>query len=149
MTTSCIVISRQAARGLVDLWNAALTPETEVCCLLSGECDFDGLVSVSGIAPLDNMSDEEHSFMVTLTDVRRAVAMIRESGDQLVGFCHSHPAGPLTPTGHDHELPELLEVPSLIYRVQRGMVVARGWERRRVGSIPVPNEIPVRLPSFL
>jgi proteasome lid subunit RPN8/RPN11 len=116
------------ARAVIDR-HAAETYPHECCGALYGRADSD---IIGEALPLPNTTEEgpRRRFLIRPADYRWAEAHATKSGQELVGFYHSHPDHPARPSQHDldHAWPNMHY---LITSVLDGRVdVTRAWRLR-------------------
>ena len=96
-------VARQALEAMVAA--AALAAPEEVCGLLLGQEDRDGAVKVTLARAAANVAlDKTRRFEIdpqALIDAHRAE---RRDGPRLLGYFHSHPAGPPEPSATDRAM---------------------------------------------
>jgi desampylase len=78
------------------LAEAEASPDIEVCGLVIGADSIERLIAVK------NVSDQpETSFEIDPVALFSAIRNERAGGERLLGYYHSHPAGPPKPSAHD------------------------------------------------
>jgi desampylase len=90
-------ISRKLHRQLLAM--AAASREAEVCGLIVGGVDIDTIVSATNVA-----ANPANSFEIDPVMLFAAVRAERAGGARVLGYYHSHPIGPPTPSQRDAEL---------------------------------------------
>lgn len=117
-------LPRQLAAELRRL--ARASPDEEICGLISGDT-----AGTTRLFPIANVaSDRRRFFELDPKGQIDAMRAMRERGERLVAIYHSHPRGPVFPSGHDieqHAYPEAhclvitLEPPGLrAFRIAAG-----------------------------
>jgi desampylase len=79
------------------LTEAAASPDAEVCGLLVGRDEIELIVPTKNVA-----DDPRRAFEIDPATLFDAIHTEREGGAKLLGYYHSHPEGPPTPSPHDH-----------------------------------------------
>jgi len=103
----------------------------ECCGILIGEIDNEERKTVKRIEAVNNSREDGekyHRFLITPEDVFRAEQTARAAKLELIGFYHSHPDHPASPSEYDreHALPFYSYV---IVSVENGKAKAiRSWE---------------------
>jgi len=92
----------------------AAASSSEICGLLAGALERDRVGRVTARIAVRNQSSRAHSFLVGLTQLCEARERLERSGLTLLAFYHSHPGGNPEPSYRDLEIPEVLQLPSLI-----------------------------------
>ncbi|WP_435361316.1 desampylase [Haloarchaeobius sp. DFWS5] len=78
------------------------TPD-EICGVLAGRESPERIVT--SVHPVTNVAETpETRYELDPEETLRVIEAVEESGDEVVGFYHSHPAGPDGPSETDHEL---------------------------------------------
>nr|WP_246263589.1 M67 family metallopeptidase [Parasphingopyxis algicola] len=90
-----VTISRAAKRRI--LRHCSENPDIEACGLLFGSES-----RISRASPTENVADDPaRRFEIDPADLFAAIRAERDGGDRLVGYYHSHPAGPAEPSARD------------------------------------------------
>jgi proteasome lid subunit RPN8/RPN11 len=103
----------------------------ECCGVLIGEVDNAGVKTVKRTLTIDNAredGEQYHRFLITPEDMLRAEQTARAAKLEVIGFYHSHPDHPSSPSGYDkdHALPFYSYV---IVSVDKGKArVLTSWE---------------------
>jgi proteasome lid subunit RPN8/RPN11 len=103
----------------------------ECCGVLIGEVDNAGVKTVKRTLTIDNAredGEQYHRFLITPEDMLRAEQTARAAKLEVIGFYHSHPDHPSSPSGYDkdHTLPFYSYV---IVSVDKGKArVLTSWE---------------------
>jgi len=107
-----IVLPPAIRRQLLDL--ALSRPHAEVCGLLGGMSG-----RASSFHPVTNIDPEPaRRFLMEPAEQIRALRHMRESGEQMIGIFHSHPASPAQPSPTDRALACYPDVFYLILSLQ-------------------------------
>jgi proteasome lid subunit RPN8/RPN11 len=82
----------------------------ECCGILLGEINCYGIKNAKRTVAIENSSENSeryHRFLITIEDMLRAEQIARAAKLDIIGFYHSHPDHPSTPSGYDkdHALP--------------------------------------------
>lgn len=78
-------------------------PHREVCGVLGGEYGRDRSI-VTSVSPTDNVAaDPEWEYEIDPEELLDRIEAIEASGEDVVGFYHSHPSGPAGPSVTDDE----------------------------------------------
>lgn len=76
----------------------------EICGVLAGTRGDDGDDRVSATEPVENVSDTpETNYHMEPEDQLQAIDGVEDAGHDVVGFYHSHPAGPEQPSSTDED----------------------------------------------
>ena len=78
----------------------------ECCGILIGEIDGEGTKTVKRTEPVNNSREDcekYHRFLITPEDVFHAELTAREAKLELIGFYHSHPDHPASPSEYDRD----------------------------------------------
>jgi len=78
----------------------------ECCGILIGEIDSNGIKNVNRMEAVNNSREDGekyHRFLITPEDVFRAEQTARAAKLELIGFYHSHPDHPASPSEYDRE----------------------------------------------
>jgi proteasome lid subunit RPN8/RPN11 len=78
----------------------------ECCGILIGEIDSEGTKTVKRTEAVNNSregGEKYHRFLITPEDVFRAEKTARAAGLELIGFYHSHPDHPASPSEYDRD----------------------------------------------
>ncbi|MCT9095400.1 desampylase [Haloarchaeobius sp. HME9146] len=79
----------------------AVAPD-EACGVLGGTEDPDGDRTVTSVHPVTNVADSPRTrYELDPTETVHVIDKLEESGHDVVGFYHSHPAGPAGPSSTD------------------------------------------------
>ncbi len=92
-----LFISSELHRELLEL--AAGSPDAEVCGLLIGEVGIDRIVAAGNIA-----ANPARTFEIDPVALFAAIRAERKGQGRLLGYYHSHPHGPPTPSRRDTEM---------------------------------------------
>jgi proteasome lid subunit RPN8/RPN11 len=117
------------AAGLMKAESEAAYPQ-ECCGALFGKDGADGR-TITLAAPIANNFENggrHHRFRIEAEDILRAESAARKLGADVLGFYHSHPDHPASPSGYDkeHALPFYTYV---IIAVENGAAAAvSAWE---------------------
>jgi proteasome lid subunit RPN8/RPN11 len=75
----------------------------ECCGLLAGRSGAK-VKEVFRLKPVANRrTDDPHRYLISAEDLRSATQELEQSGLEVLGFYHSHPDHPATPSGFDQE----------------------------------------------
>ena len=78
----------------------------ECCGVLIGEIDSEGIKTVKRTEAVNNSREDGekyHRFLITPEDVFRAEQIARAAKLELIGFYHSHPDHPASPSEYDRD----------------------------------------------
>ncbi len=105
----------------------------ECCGLLIGHIDAQGVKTVVDTAPISNAREEEakrNRFLITPAELMAGERLARQNGLDIVGFYHSHPDQPATPSQFDleHAWPTYSYVIVSVGRGSAGELLS--WELR-------------------
>lgn len=94
-----IAFTRSAFDAVVD--HAADGTPYEICGVLGGTYDEDGS-TVSRVERAENVADAPRTrYYMDPAEQLERIDAIEDAGDDVVGFYHSHPAGPTRPSETD------------------------------------------------
>jgi proteasome lid subunit RPN8/RPN11 len=114
----------------------------ECCGVLAGRPG--GIKQVLQLLPVVNRrTDDPHRYLVSPDDLRRAAEELRQAELEVLGFYHSHPDHPATPSDFDaeHAWPWYSY---LILRVDRGQAAeTASWQLADDRSAMLPESIDV------
>jgi len=96
------------------------------------------------LLPVTNhRTDDPHRYLISPDDLRRAMADLRRSGLEVLGFFHSHPDHPAAPSAFDteHAWPWFSYV---IVRVEGGRAAeVTSWQLEDDRSIMLPESLDI------
>ena len=75
---------------------AAASPDAEICGLLIGQDHVEQIIATRNVA-----TNPRRRFEIEPEALFAAIRMEREGGVRLLGYYHSHPSGPASPSAHD------------------------------------------------
>jgi desampylase len=75
---------------------AATSPDAEICGLLIGEDQIERIVPARNVA-----NDPRRHFEIDPITLFAVIRAERAGGGKLLGYYHSHPSGPATPSAND------------------------------------------------
>ena len=78
------------------LSTAAASPDAEICGLLIGKDHVEQIIATRNVA-----TDPHRSFEIDPKALFDAIRTEREGGARLLGYYHSHPTGPASPSAQD------------------------------------------------
>ena len=116
----------------------------ECCGVLIGEADGTGNKFAKRAAAIHNAREDDarhHRFLIAPEDLLRAEQSARASGLEVIGFYHSHPDHPATPSAYDadHALPFYSYV---IVSVRQGVAgELASWELTADRTVFLPEPI--------
>ena len=134
MNQEHIQIPRKITNQLLHL--AQISPDTEVCGLISGK---NGVPS--HCYPVKNVAEQpEQRFLLDAAEQIAAMAAMREQGEELFAIYHSHPSAPASPSATDLEQTAYPEALYLIISLNtKGVLEMRGFriENKKAEEIPL------------
>jgi len=116
----------------------------ECCGILMGDIDNDGNKIAKRAQTINNAQDDGekyHRFLITPEDVFRAEQTARAAKLEVIGFYHSHPDHPASPSDYDrdHALPFYSYV---IVAVEKGKAQElASWELSTDRTVFLPEKI--------
>lgn len=94
-----LVLRRSTYDAIID--HAIEGQPTEICGVLGGHFD-EGRSRVTSVFPATNVSEHPQTrYFMDPEEQLELIDEIEEQGDDVVGFYHSHPAGPTGPSPTD------------------------------------------------
>ena len=128
-----IAIPRKIVQNL--LHHAQLTPEQEVCGLISSQNNIP-----QRSYPIKNTADKpERFFTLDAQQQIQAMANMRDNKEQLFAIYHSHPTAPAIPSSTDIEqanYPDALYI--IISLNTKGVLELRGYKIANAQFIEIP-----------
>lgn len=99
-----LVLTREVYDAVLD--HALEAVPREACGVLAGSQgsgDTSGVVTASSAHPTANVSETPQvRYEIDPEELLSVVESIEQSGRKVVGFYHSHPSGPASPSDTDH-----------------------------------------------
>ncbi|GIM47088.1 Mov34/MPN/PAD-1 family protein [Collibacillus ludicampi] len=108
----------------------------EACGLLSGTNGKAETVWV-----IENVAQSPVAFEMNMEQVRRALQLIEEKKEELVGMYHSHPTAPPDPSEQDIVHANDLELAYLILSFAGKVPVMKGFHIRKKKVIPLSLDV--------
>lgn len=105
----------------------------EACGLLGGSQS-----RVEEVVPVKNVADSQVRFLMDPGEQIEALFSFEERGMELVAIYHSHPAGPPGPSQIDISEAAYPEAVQLIWFLEEGGWVCRGYRYEDRGAVELP-----------